>query len=207
MIRHFNKEHVYVLAPQLSLERNGSRQVVNNNKGSTVKMNSAASNYQYDRSLGAGATVAVGKTNSSRSEPDLAWQNSMAKRSGSQKLLSNMNLYGVERAKSQYVRGSMYQSQLQNHVHTQSMPQVQNLPRYQSQIQPQSPTQIQTKSLTQSQPGFFVVDGPAMTRSSTKITTTKVETVKTVPKSPDATKSSGFIQQAATAVTTKEESG
>ncbi|XP_074534736.1 plakophilin-1-like [Halichoeres trimaculatus] len=187
----------------LSLERNGSRQVVNNNKGSPVKMSTAASNYQYDRILGASAAGAVGKPNTSRSEPDLAWQNSMAKRSQSQKLLSNMNLYGVEKTKKQYVKGSMYQ----NHIQTQSTPQVQNLPRYQSQIPPLSPTQFQTMTLSKSQPGFSVVDGTGMTRSSTKIVTTKVETVKTTPKSPDTTKSTCFIQQPVTTVTPKEDSG
>ncbi|XP_060899378.1 plakophilin-1 [Labrus mixtus] len=121
----------------LSLEKNINRQVVNNQTRSTLKKNTAASNYHYDKSLGAG------KNTTSRSEPDLAWQRSMPKRSGaSQILLSNMSTRRIERSVSQFTKGSTSQSQLQPQIQSHSQAQIQT--HYQPQIQSHSQAQIQT---------------------------------------------------------------
>lgn len=105
---------MYSLAPQRSLERNINRQVVNNFKGSTVKRNTAASTYQYERGYAAVGSMAIGQANTSRSEPDLAWQRSMTKPSlPPQRLPSNRSNYRTERSTSQFITSSASQLQLQ----------------------------------------------------------------------------------------------
>ncbi|XP_070758873.1 plakophilin-1 [Enoplosus armatus] len=98
------------LSNALSLDRHINWQVVNNNKGSTVKRNTAASTFHYERGSGPVGSMAVGQTNTSRSEPDLAWQRSMPKRSNPlQRHLSNKGTYRAERATSQIFTGSSSQ--------------------------------------------------------------------------------------------------
>lgn len=94
---------MYSLALQLILEKPINWQLVNNIKGSSVKRNTAASTYQYERSYAPVGSMAVGKTNTSRSEPDMAWLRSMPKRSvPPQRLLSNRGTYRAERANCQF---------------------------------------------------------------------------------------------------------
>uniref|UniRef100_A0A4W6CJC3 Plakophilin 1b n=1 Tax=Lates calcarifer TaxID=8187 RepID=A0A4W6CJC3_LATCA len=91
-------------ARQLSFEKNMNRQVISNSKRSTVKRNTAASTYQYDKSHTPVGSAARGQNNTSHSEPDLARQLSMPKRSvPPQRFLSNRGTYKAERAISQYI--------------------------------------------------------------------------------------------------------
>ncbi|XP_041639808.1 plakophilin-1-like isoform X2 [Cheilinus undulatus] len=170
--------------------------------------NAATSSYHYEKSLGAGGSMAVGQTITSRSEPDLAWQRSMPKRSGpSQRLLSNMSTHRVERSRSQFIQGAASQPQLQPQIQpqiqTQIHSQVQQLsPTYIqtnnqifSQSQPLSPTQIQiknqqfsqghfqSKSQTIPRPIFSTVNGTGLTKTNSKFVSSKVGTVKILPKS------------------------
>lgn len=95
---------MYSLARQLSFEKNMNRQVISNSKRSTVKRNTAASTYQYDKSHTPVGSAARGQNNTSHSEPDLARQLSMPKRSvPPQRFLSNRGTYKAERAISQYI--------------------------------------------------------------------------------------------------------
>nr|XP_020486339.1 plakophilin-1-like [Labrus bergylta] len=220
----------------LTLEKNISRQVVNNQTRSTLKKNAAASNYHYE-SLGAGGSVAVGKNTTSRSEPDLAWQRSMPKRSGaSQILLSNMSTRRIERPISQFQSQPQiqshsqaqiqthYQPQIQSHSqaqiqshsqaqiqshsqaqmqthsqaqiqshsqaqiqsHSQAQMQTHSQPQFQtySQVQIQSQSQAQIQSPTHLQPVFTAVNGTGLTKTNTQFVNSKVETLKTLPKSP-----------------------
>ncbi|KAL7408021.1 hypothetical protein ABVT39_017016 [Epinephelus coioides] len=90
-------------ARTLHFEKN-NRQLVNNYVGSTVKRNTGASTYQYERGYAPLGSKAVGPNNTSRSEPDMAWQRSMPKRSAPQQgFLANRNTYRVERTKSQLI--------------------------------------------------------------------------------------------------------
>ncbi|KAM7006475.1 plakophilin-1-like [Tautogolabrus adspersus] len=205
----------------LTLEKNINRQVVNNHTRSTVKKNAAASNYTYEKSLGAGGSMAVGKNTTSRSEPDLGWQRSMPKRSGpSQILLSNMSQSKIERSRSQFIKGSTSQSQIQHQIQTHSQPQFQthnqaqiqshnqaqiqthSQPQFQThnqaqiqshnqaqiqshnQAQIQSHNQAQIQSPTRPQPIFTAVNGTGLTKTNTQFVCSKVETLKTLPKSP-----------------------
>lgn len=99
----------------LSLERNINRQAVNNIKGSTVKRNTVASTYRYERSYAPVGSMAVGQTNTSRSEPDMARQHTMPKRSApSQRVLTSKSTYRRERPTSQVIMGTSSQPQLQS---------------------------------------------------------------------------------------------
>ncbi|XP_071349071.1 plakophilin-1 [Trachinotus anak] len=94
----------------LSQEKSMKRQTVSNAKGSTVKMNTAASTYHYQRSYPPVSSIAVGQTNSSRSEPDMAWQRSMSKRSVPlQRFLSSRGTHRTERSTNQFTTTSMGQ--------------------------------------------------------------------------------------------------
>ncbi|XP_044069459.1 plakophilin-1 [Siniperca chuatsi] len=78
--------------------------------GSSVKRNTAASTYHYERSYAPVGSMAVGQTNTSRSEPDMAWQRAMPKRSAPpQRLLSNMSTYRAERATSHFLSSATSQ--------------------------------------------------------------------------------------------------
>ena len=102
---------MHSLALQLSQEKNNNWQTISISKGSTVKRNAAAS-AQYERSFAPVVSMAVGKTNSSRSEPDQAWQRSMPKHSAPpQRLLSNRGTYRAERSNSQFITSTLAQSQ------------------------------------------------------------------------------------------------
>ncbi|XP_045931979.1 plakophilin-1-like [Micropterus dolomieu] len=91
------------LSNALILEKPINWQLVNNIKGSSVKRNTAASTYQYERSYAPVGSMAVGQTNTSRSEPDMAWLRSMPKRSvPPQRLLSNRGTCRAERANCQF---------------------------------------------------------------------------------------------------------
>ncbi|CAJ1050248.1 LOW QUALITY PROTEIN: plakophilin-1-like [Xyrichtys novacula] len=159
----------------LSLERSTSQQVVhNNNRGSTMKK-ITASNYRYDKSLGA-----AGQANTSRSEPDLAWQRYKTvspKRSvPPQRVLSNMSTYRVERSKSQHMNSTQSHPQLQTPVQIQSQLRVQTQPQNQSQVQTQIHSQSQPKSPTQPQPqpqSGFITNGTVLAKSSIKVVTSK----------------------------------
>lgn len=108
-------QHVFSLALQLSLERNINRQTVNNTKGSNVKRNSAISTYRYERSYAPVSPKAVGQTNTSRSEPDIARQQTMPKRSApAQRVLTSKSTYRRERPTSQILISTSSQPQLQS---------------------------------------------------------------------------------------------
>eukprot|EP00064_Thunnus_orientalis_P001669 superscaffoldBa00000115_g1672 len=93
----------------LSQEKNNNWQTISISKGSTVKRNTAASAH-YERSFAPVVSMAVGKTNSSRSEPDQAWQRSMPKHSTPpQRLLSKNSTYRADR--SQFITNTLVQSQ------------------------------------------------------------------------------------------------
>lgn len=95
---------MYPLAPQLSIEKKMNRQQVNISKGTSVKMNTAPSAYHYERSYASISTVAPGPTNTTRSEPDLAVQYSVPKRSvPMQRLFSNKVTQRTERPSSQFI--------------------------------------------------------------------------------------------------------
>lgn len=99
----------------LSLERNINRQTVNNTKGSNVKRNSAISTYRYERSYAPVSPKAVGQTNTSRSEPDIARQQTMPKRSApAQRVLTSKSTYRRERPTSQILISTSSQPQLQS---------------------------------------------------------------------------------------------
>ncbi|XP_049447132.1 plakophilin-1-like [Epinephelus fuscoguttatus] len=96
-------------ARTLHFEKN-NRHLVNNYVGSTVKRNKGASTYQYERGYAPLGSKAVGPNNTSRSEPDMAWQRSMPKRSAPpQGFLANRNTYRVERTKSQLITSTAHQ--------------------------------------------------------------------------------------------------
>uniref|UniRef100_A0A3B4T3E1 Plakophilin-1-like n=1 Tax=Seriola dumerili TaxID=41447 RepID=A0A3B4T3E1_SERDU len=106
----FHYKHMYSLALQLSLEKSMNRQPVNFSKGSSVKMNRAASTYHYERSYAPVSSIAVGQTNTTRSEPDLAWQHSVPKRSVPlQRFLSSRGTHRTDRSTSQYITTNMGQ--------------------------------------------------------------------------------------------------
>ncbi|XP_042262177.1 plakophilin-1 [Thunnus maccoyii] len=93
----------------LSQEKNNNWQTISISKGSTVKRNTAASAH-YERSFAPVVSMAVGKTNSSRSEPDQAWQRSMPKHSTPpQRLPSKNSTYRADR--SQFITNTLVQSQ------------------------------------------------------------------------------------------------
>ncbi|XP_056242566.1 plakophilin-1 [Seriola aureovittata] len=94
----------------LSLEKSMNRQPVNFSKGSSVKMNTAASAYHYERCYAPVSPIAVGQTNTTRSEPDLAWQHSVPKRSVPlQRFLSSRGTHRTDRSTSQYITTNMGQ--------------------------------------------------------------------------------------------------
>lgn len=104
---------MFSLALQLSAEKN-NRQLVNNIKGSSVKRNTAASTYQYERGYAPVGSMAVGQTYTSRSEPGGARQLSMPKNPVPlQRLISNRGTYRTERATSQFITNTTSQPQLQ----------------------------------------------------------------------------------------------
>lgn len=106
------RDYYLSLALQLNLERNAGRQIVNNPMGSGVKRNTVASTYQYERSYAPVSSMGVGKPNTSRSEPDLAWQRSMLKSSAPpQRFLSNMGNYRAERTTSPFITSTSSQPQ------------------------------------------------------------------------------------------------
>ncbi|XP_008278076.1 plakophilin-1 [Stegastes partitus] len=87
-----------------SFEKNINRQIVNNSKGPTMKRIMAGSTYQYERGYAPLGSLAVGRTNTSRSEPDLAWNRSMPKRSApQQRNVSSKNTYTTQRSTSQFI--------------------------------------------------------------------------------------------------------
>ncbi len=105
---------MFSLALQLSLERNINRQVVNNIKGSTIKRNTAASTYRYERSYAPLASMANGKINTSRSEPDIA-RRSVPKRSAPpQRGLTTRSNQRPERPNSQFIIGTSSMPKLQS---------------------------------------------------------------------------------------------
>lgn len=112
----FHYKHMYSLVLQLSQEKNTNWQTINNSKVSTVRRNKAASIYQYERSCAdLRPSMAVGQTNTSRSEPDLAWQRSMPKRSvPPQRQLSNR----TEKSNSQFITNTWVHPQPQYTVNT-----------------------------------------------------------------------------------------
>nr|XP_046239029.1 plakophilin-1 [Scatophagus argus] len=94
-----------------SLEKNMNWQVVNNKRGSTVKKNTVASTYY--KTYAPVGSMAVRKTNTSRSEPNLVWQHSVQKRSvPPQRLLSNSSTHMKERPTSQFIVSTGSQPQL-----------------------------------------------------------------------------------------------
>ncbi|XP_059185527.1 plakophilin-1-like [Centropristis striata] len=124
---------------------------LNNNKGTSVKMNTAATTYQYEKAYGPVCIMPVGLNDTSRSEPDFARQRSVPKISAaSQRLPSNRGTYRTERTTSQFITrtGSQHQPQFQS----QSQYQYQSQPQLQAQSQYQSQPQIQSQSQYQSQP-------------------------------------------------------
>ncbi|XP_078105191.1 plakophilin-1 [Sander vitreus] len=101
----------YVNSKTLSVEKN-NRQLVNNIKGSSVKRNTAASTYQYERGYAPVGSMAVGQTYTSRSEPGGARQLSMPKNPVPlQRLISNRGTYRTERATSQFKTNTTSQLQ------------------------------------------------------------------------------------------------
>lgn len=100
----FHCKHMFPFTLQRSLEKNTNRQQVNISKGTSVKMNRAPSAYYYERSYPPISPVAPGPTSTSRSEPDLALQYSVPKRSvPMQRFLSNKVIHRTERASSQFI--------------------------------------------------------------------------------------------------------
>uniref|UniRef100_UPI0037E83B64 plakophilin-1-like n=1 Tax=Semicossyphus pulcher TaxID=241346 RepID=UPI0037E83B64 len=161
----------------LSLEKNINRQVANS---ASVKRNAAASNYHYERSLGAGGSMGVGQTTTSRSEPDLAWQRAVPKCSGPpQRLLSNVGTYRVERSSSQFIKSTTSQPQLQPQLQPKIQSPIQS--PIQSKIQPliQSPVQNKLQSPTQILPVFTAVNGTGLSKSHTKLGISQVDGLKT----------------------------
>ncbi|KAG7226786.1 hypothetical protein INR49_014135 [Caranx melampygus] len=93
----------------LSLEKNMNRQQVNISRGTSMKMNTAASAYRYERGYAPISPVAPGPTNTTRSEPDMPFQYSVPKRSvPMQRVLSNKVIHRMERPSSQFI-SSRYQ--------------------------------------------------------------------------------------------------
>ncbi|XP_040014382.1 plakophilin-1 [Xiphias gladius] len=87
----------------LSLETNMNHQVVNNSMGSTFKRNTSGSTYQHEKIHAPVGPLPVGRTDTSRSEPDMAWQRSMPKRSAPpQRFLSSRGTSRTERTTSQF---------------------------------------------------------------------------------------------------------
>ncbi|XP_036957733.1 plakophilin-1 [Acanthopagrus latus] len=94
----------------LSVEKNMNRHSYSNIKGSTLKTNTAASTYQYHKGYAPLGTMAFPQTNTSRSEPELAWQPKRA--APPRRLFSNMSIYRAERPTSQYMVSTKSQPQL-----------------------------------------------------------------------------------------------
>ncbi|XP_051269679.1 plakophilin-1 isoform X1 [Dicentrarchus labrax] len=129
----------------------------NHIKGSTVKRNTAASAYQYERSYAAVGSMAVGRTNTSRSEPDLAQQRSMPKRSlPSQRLASNRGTYRAQRSTSQFITSTT----------SQPHPKPQPQPRYT--INGTSQTKTNTQFVCSQVDGFKTSSGPSVTEGTPK---------------------------------------
>ncbi|XP_035517096.1 plakophilin-1-like isoform X2 [Morone saxatilis] len=129
----------------------------NNIKGSTVKRNTAASAYQYERSYTAVGSKAVGQTNTSRSEPDLAWQRLMPKRSlPPQRLASNRGNYRAQRSISQFITSTTSQPQ------PKPMPQPQ--PQYT--INGTSQTKTNTQFVCSQVDGFKTSIRPSVTEGT-----------------------------------------
>ncbi|KAI3369847.1 hypothetical protein L3Q82_024656, partial [Scortum barcoo] len=113
----FHCKHMYPLALQLSLEKSSNWHTVTGIKGSTVKrgMITAASMHQYDKSYAPIGSMAVGQTNTSRSEPDMAWQQRVPKCSlPPQRLPSSRGPYKTwEKGGSQFIVSTVTQPQPQ----------------------------------------------------------------------------------------------
>lgn len=105
---------MYSLALQLSQEKKINWQAVSNIKESTVKRNTAASTYHNDRGYASAGSMALGQTNTSRSEPGLPWRYSVPKLSvPSQRVATNRDTYRAERATSQFITSTIPQPQPQ----------------------------------------------------------------------------------------------
>ncbi|XP_027135337.1 plakophilin-1 isoform X2 [Larimichthys crocea] len=85
----------------LNLEKNTTRQPINNIKGSPVKRNTF-STYQQERSHATGGAMRFGQANTSRSEPDSAWQRTKRSVAG-QRFHSNRPTFKAERPTSMFV--------------------------------------------------------------------------------------------------------
>ncbi|XP_029947902.1 plakophilin-1 [Salarias fasciatus] len=104
----------------LSPDKTIGRQILSNSKGST--MNKSA--FLYERSYPLISSMMVNHTtNTSRSEPEMAWQHSMPKRSVStQRTLPSKSTYKTQRTASQFVSSSRPQPQLQPRSPSQPLP-------------------------------------------------------------------------------------
>ncbi|XP_026204289.1 plakophilin-1-like [Anabas testudineus] len=92
-----------------NVERNANRNIVNISMGSGVKRNASASTYLHERSYVSAPSMAVDQPNSSRSEPDLAWQRSRARRSVPlQRFSSNMGNYRKDMTINEYITKTRY---------------------------------------------------------------------------------------------------
>ncbi|XP_037642664.1 plakophilin-1 isoform X2 [Sebastes umbrosus] len=101
-------------AKTLSPEKNINRQLVNGIKGTSMKKNSAASAYQYERGYAPVGSMAVGQINTSRSESAVARQRTMPKQSAPpQRLPSHRSTYRADRSKSMIITSAVSQPQLQ----------------------------------------------------------------------------------------------
>ncbi|XP_074496694.1 plakophilin-1 isoform X3 [Sebastes fasciatus] len=101
-------------AKTLSPEKNVNRQLVNGIKGTSMKKNSAASAYQYERGYAPVGSMAVGQINTSRSESAVARQRTMPKQSAPpQRLPSHRSTYRADRSKSMIITSAVSQPQLQ----------------------------------------------------------------------------------------------
>ncbi|XP_026162628.1 plakophilin-1-like [Mastacembelus armatus] len=80
---------------------------------SKTKRNTVASAYHYERSYGAVGSMAVGQHNSSRSEPDQAWQHPISRPVPPQRLLSNRSNY---RPVSELITKNIYPLYLVNGI-------------------------------------------------------------------------------------------
>ncbi|XP_062272197.1 plakophilin-1 [Scomber scombrus] len=95
----------------LSQEKNNNWHKISISKGSTVKRSTAASANHYERSYAPVISMVAGKIDTSRSEPDLARQFSVPKRSAPpQRLLSNKSTYRTEKSSSQFITSSLPQT-------------------------------------------------------------------------------------------------
>ncbi|XP_042350452.1 plakophilin-1 [Plectropomus leopardus] len=111
------------LSRTISFEKN-NRNLVNSFKGTSMKRNTAASTYHYERGYAPRGSMAVGPNNTSRSEPDMARHLSMIKRSvPPQRFLSTRNTY---RSTNQFIAGPTLQPQcppqyiMNGNVHTET---------------------------------------------------------------------------------------